>query len=129
MSVPTFCAGRQAETVGGIQWQTHEIETELVCPLTGKKIYRKCIDCGLGADGSGSAAANTTAHGITGLNVAEGAYMRIWGVVSDATTVEPLSQATFVTLVEVNATNIVITSDGEDHTGHRFIAFLEYTKT
>jgi hypothetical protein len=96
----------------------------MVCPLTGKQLYRKLIDCGLLAD----TGADTTAHGIANLNVAEGAYMKIDGVVSDGTTVENVLQCTSVTLVEVNATNVVVTSSA-DLTSHRCLVWLEYSKT
>ncbi|MHC4715239.1 MAG: hypothetical protein ACYTAN_18545 [Planctomycetota bacterium] len=54
--------------------------------------------------------------------------MKIDGVVSDGTTVENVLQCTSVTLVEVNATNVVVTSSA-DLTSHRCLVWLEYSKT
>lgn len=116
--------GELAKTQGGVQLDTTERETQMTCPLTGKKIFRKTIDIGLLVD----TGADTTAHSIANLNVAEGAYMKIEGTVSDGTTVENLMQCIYATSVEVNATNVVITSS-DDLSSHYAIVWLEYTKT
>lgn len=125
MSVNETLVGKQSKTSGGVQLDTTEWETQMRCPLTGKKVFRKTINVGLLVD----SAADTTAHGITGLNVAEGAYMKIEGIVSDGTTVENLMNCTGITTVEVDATNIVINCPSTSLGSHYCIAWLEYTKT
>ncbi len=124
MSVKAPLHAEKQKTYGGVQWDTVERETKLVCPLSGKKIYRKGVDLGLLAN----AGADTTAHGITGIGVAEGRYFRVRGFISDGTTMEDLVGAVGVTSVEVNATNIVVTSS-TDLSSHRAFVLLEYTKT
>ncbi len=65
MSVDAPHHGEKMKTHGGVQWDTVERETQMVCPLSRKKIFRKGVDLGLLAN----AGADTTAHGITGIDV------------------------------------------------------------
>jgi hypothetical protein len=115
--------GEQARRQGGIQWDTRETKTEFLCPFTGKPIYRKAVDFGL----LPNTGAGTKAHGITGLNVAEGAYLRLDGQVSDGTTVEDLKLAANVSIFSIDAANVNITT-GADLSSSRGLIFIEYTK-
>lgn len=101
----------------------NEILTCLV-DAAGKPIYRKKIDFGL----LPATSTKNVAHGITGLNVAEGAHFRIWGVTSDGTDVGPLAFATGVTDVKVDATNVKITTSSDQSSVYALV-FLEYTKS
>ena len=124
MTTKAFLAGEQAKSYGGIQWDTTEVETHLVCPFTGKKIYRKAVDLGL----LPNSATKNVAHGIAGLNVAEGAWLLIQGCISDGTNVDNVLLCANVTALDVDATNIDITTSA-DLSSYRGLVVLEYTKT
>lgn len=117
-------AGEFALRQGGPAWSTSEVKTELLDPFNGKPIYRKAVDFGL----LPNTGAGTKAHGISNLNVAEGAFLRIEGIVSDGTDVEDLRLAAGVSVFGVDATNINITTTA-DLSSSRGLVLLEYTKT
>lgn len=76
-----------------------------------------------------NAGAQTQAHGVTGLAVAEGSLSRVDAVASDGTTIRvlPWQDATDRLEVTVDATNITITST-KDESSVTAVVTLYYTK-
>lgn len=124
MSVNPTLVGEYLKTQGGIQWDTTERKTEKVCPFTGKRIYQKAVDLGL----LPNSATKNVAHGISNLNVAEGAWLHITGCVSDGTNVDNILLCANLTALDVDVTNIDVTT-GADLSSYRGLVVLEYTKT
>ncbi|MBN1605868.1 MAG: hypothetical protein JW940_04510 [Polyangiaceae bacterium] len=116
--------GEYLTAKGGRAWKTTEVRTEILDPFNSKPVYRKAIDLGL----LPNTTSGTVAHGITSLNCAEGAYMRIEGVVSDGTDVTPITLTASLTVCKVDATNVTITTTA-DLSSSRGLLLLEYTKT
>ena len=86
----TRLVGELATIQGGVQWKTTEVKTEFVDPFnTGKPIYRKAVSLGALLN----AAAKSVPHGVTGLNVAAGAYLKVWGSTCNGTTHKDRSQS------------------------------------
>lgn len=116
--------GEQAKTQGGAQFDAGEVKTQLRDPISGKTIYRKAINFG--------ALPNTTtksvAHGIANLNLADGAYLKVEGMVTTGSAATPIGLTANLTAFSIDATNIDVTT-GADLTGSALVVFLEYTKT
>src|SRR5690606_42138115 len=104
------------------EWSTTEVDTGRK-DANGNTIYRKVVSGLLPNSTSG-----TIAHGITNLNVAEGAHLLITGTVSDGTDVEPIGLAANVTAVGIDTTNVNVTT-GADLSSATGVICLEYTKT
>jgi|SRR5690606_40404052 len=89
----------------------------------GANLFRKRIDFGLLPNDD----EKTVAHGIADLDVAEGAITIIEGTVSDGTDVTPIELTPNVTAIELDATNIGITTD-DDLSSLTAVIFLTYQK-
>lgn len=92
--------------------------------INNKPIYAKTLQFTLANAGPA-----TQPHGVSGLDVAKGNYLRVDATVSDGTThrVLPWYDGTDRLEVTVNATNVVITST-KDETGSDATVTLYYTK-
>lgn len=116
--------GEQARQQGGIQWDTREMKTELVDPINGKPLYRKCVDFGALPD----TAKKDVAHSISTLNVAAGAFLQFWCFATDGTNFYDAKCHANVTICTIEATNVSITADA-DLSGLDGFFLVEYTKT
>lgn len=102
--------------------------TERACgydAINSKTIYKKSFQI----VGLANAGADSTAHGVTGLDVAKGDFHKVEAVAQDGTTIRvlPWYNGTDYLEVTVDATNIVITSS-KDETGTDAFVTIYYTK-
>ena len=116
--------GKLAESQGGIQWSTQEVETQMRDPINGKTIYRKCVDFGA----LPSSTTKNVAHSISGLNVAAGAWFRFEAFCTDGTNICDMKLLTNLSVCTITATNCTVTT-GADLSGYDGFFLIEYTKT